>query len=422
MKKNNDKLIIIILILVFIFVIYRSSDFKLGEDYRERMYYDFKNYGSAIEELNEKLSGILITEDYAYLNERLYINEEILRGFKRSKYDAGKIGKFDYADDYDNVYRRFNNNINNILQDGIISSSEKEYIGTLYDYNIELISEYKSILESSYGRFEDNSEKKIINKIIKIYDEFSNKADKILNTEYYSILKDYKGDFSNFDFKRTEKFVVDIFSKVVPGRLLNYNNKVDINADKFIFTTHEDGENADTGTVYQEPQYRIEYDKASGEVYLRLTGRTVPTYVLKEEEVDSIAEDILARLNYEGFLYERTVSNFNIPELSSITYSYINKIDDIWDQQQNIELELDSYGLVRQLYIVDRDNDKGLYFVDIKEILDKIHKEADVNDICKVKNIRGEAEYIVKISYKGINYDLVFDGGSGNLKKSKLES
>lgn len=418
MKKNNDKLVIIILILAFIFVIYRNSDLKLGEDYRSRMYYDLKNYVREIEELNEKLSGILITEDYTNINEELYINDEILIGFERSRNDAGRIGNFDYINDYDDIYRRFNDNVGNISQDGITNSSEKEYINTLYDYNAELINIYKDILESSYGRGKDTDEKKIINRITKAYNEFSNKADEILDTEYYSILKKYKGDFSNLDFERIEKLVDDIFSKVVPGRLLNYNNKADINSDKFIFTTHEDGEKMDTGTVYQVPQYRIEYDKVSREIYLRLTGGIIPMYGLEEEEVDSIAQDILERLNYEGSLYERTVDNFNIPQLSSITYSYINKIDDIWDQQQKIKLVLDSYGLVHELHMQDRDDDKDLYFVDIKEILGKIHKEAKVNDIYRVKNIDGEAEYIVKLSYKGTNYDLVFDGVSGNLKRS----
>ncbi len=419
MKKNNDKLVIIILILFFVLTIYRNTGYKLGEDYRKRMYYDLKNYVSTIEELNEKLVGILITGNYANLNEELYISEEILRDFERSKSDAGRIGNFDYTNDYDNIYMRFNYSINNILQDGITSNSEKEYIDTLYNYNTELISQYKNILESIHGKFGDNSEKKVINKIIKVYNDFSNRADEILHTEYYSMLKDYKGDFSDFDFKKTEKLVDDIFSKVVPERILNYNNKADIYADKFIFTTHEDGEKMDTGIVYQVPQYRIEYDKAGREVYLTLVGGTIPTYVLKEEEVDSIAQDIIRRLNYEGFLYERTVSNFNIPQLSSITYSYINKIDDIWDQQQKIKLVLDSYGLVRELYMMDRDNDdRALYFVDIEEILNKIHKEAEINDIYKVKNIDGEAEYIVKLTFKGTNYELVFNGENGNLKKS----
>lgn len=417
MKNNNYKLILIILIFIFIFVIW-NPDLKISEGYKSRMYYDLKNYVSEIEELNEKLSGILITEGFDHLDKELYINNEILRSFERSKIDAGRIGNFDYTNDYDDIYRRFNDNIVNILYDETTSNSEKEYINTLYDYNTELISDYRGILESLHGRGKENGEKRIINKITKVYNEFSNKADEILNTEYYSMLKDYKGDFSNFDFNRAEKFVDDIFSKVVPGQILNYNNKADIYADKFIFTTHEDGEKMDTRTVYQVPQYRIEYDKEGREVYLTLVGGTIPTYVLKEEEVDSIAQDILERLNYEGFLYERTVSNFNIPQLSSITYSYINKIDDIWDQQQKIELVLDSCGFVQELRIVDRENAEGLYFVDIKEILSKIHKEADVNNIYKVKNIEGEAEYIVKLTYKGTNYNLVFDGGNGNLKKS----
>lgn len=417
MKKINYNFIYIILILAFIFIIYRNPDLRIGENYRNRMYYDLKNYAEEIKGFNEKLSGALIIEDYDYFDKELYISNEILINFRKSKTNAGKVRKFDYFNDYDDVYRRANDNISSIMRDGTVSSSEKEYINTLYDYNERIADEYKNILESlSDSSKKDIDENKAIKKITKIYNIFSNKAEEILNMEDYSMLKKYKGDFTNFDYDKAEKFVDDLFSKVVPGRVLDYNNKDDIYDDKFIFTTYED--EIKTGMVYQVPPYRIEYDKVSGEVSLRLAGRTIHGNTFKEEEIDSMVQDILARLGYEGVLCERTVSNFDLPDLSSITYSYINKVDDVWDQQQKIKLVMDAYGLVNEFYIMDGDDTENLHFIDSQEILNKIHKEADVNDIYKVKNIDGKAEYIAKMTYKGINYELIFDGTDGSLIKT----
>lgn len=83
MKKINYNFIYIILILAFIFIIYRNPDLRIGENYRNRMYYDLKNYAEEIKGFNEKLSGALIIEDYDYFDKELYINNEILINFRK---------------------------------------------------------------------------------------------------------------------------------------------------------------------------------------------------------------------------------------------------------------------------------------------------------------------------------------------------
>jgi len=234
------------------------------------------------------------------------------------------------------------------------------------------------------------------------------------------MLRNYSGDFSDFDTERAEKFVKDIFSKVVPGRRLTYNNMDNLNDYRLLFATY-DAEEVNASAINNDPQYELEYDKRSNEVYLRLVGRVVPTYVLKEEEVDSIAQDIIKRLNYQGDLYEKTVSNFNIPQLASIKYSYVNKIDDVWDKRQDMELELDSYGLVIQLHIFDSDGNADLDFIDISDITSLIQKQADINDIYKTRNIDGELEYIINVNYKDTDYDLIIDGTTGEFKSSQID-
>lgn len=411
MKKYTEKknIIIIVIILCAFTYLKLNPSILVSLDLKDRMYYDLKSYKEEIENLNYKLASSNITNNYD-LN-KLLINDKVLINFEKSKNDAATIGRYSLSYDYDDIYLRYNEIIIYALENGI-SESEQDYINTLYDYNVELIHEFNRLFEPLNSS--DNTRQKFYKNIINIYKEFSITADDILNTEDYSNLKSYKGDFSEFDMVRAEKFVMDTFSMVVPGRELNYNMD-DLYDDSLIFSTHAEGNNIDTKIRYREPQYEIKYDKKSREVYIRLVGSIIPSYFLKEEEIDIIAQDIVAKLNYKGSLIDKTVSNIGIPGLSSINYTYTNKNDDVWDKQQDLSIELDSYGLVRELHIVDSDDFTNIY-VDITDIIERIKEKADINDIYKIRNTIGELEYIVNITYKGTYYNIIIDGTTGELK------
>lgn len=416
MKKKNEKLKILTIVLIALvihFFLKLNPSCLVSSDLKRRMYNDFKSYESEIENLNKKLTSIIIANEYDI--NKLLINVEVLNNFSKSKNNAASIGGYGLRYDYDDIYLRYNENIQAILEDGIINDTEQVYINTLYDYNGEIIKEFNNLLQP-INNSRNNTIQKSYKNIINDYLEFSASADEILNTKNYKVLKDYRGDFSNFDLIRAETFIKDVFSKVVPKRELNYNNINDLNADSLIFTTHENGDDIDTGTIYEEPQYRIEYDKKSKEVYLRLTGKVIPSYVLEEEEIDSIAQDLIAKLNYKGVLNEKTVSNISVPQLSSITYSYTNKTDDVWDKQQDLNIGLDSYGLVRELYIIDSDDYMNIDFIDINKTINHIQKKAEINDIYKIRNISGELEYSININYKGTDYNMVINGITGEFK------
>lgn len=405
MKNQKWKNLLIIIVFIGLSLYLKlNPGILVSSDLKERMYYDFKSYKEEIEILNDKLASVIIADNYDI--NKLLLNDEVLNNFGKSKNNAARIGRYSLRYDYDDVYLRYNENIKNVLEDGFINETEEEYINTLYDYNDKVIYEFNKLMEP---------ENKGAKNIIDIYEEFSINADNVLNTENYGKLKSYRDDFSDFDIARAEEFVNDIFSKVVPGRQLNYNNLDDLNAESIVFTTHEDGDKIDGKIAYEEPQYRIEYDKRNRQVHLRLAARVIPTFVLKEEEIDSLAEDIIKRLNYKGALYEKKISNIAIPRLSSINYTYTNIIDDVWDKQQDLTIEFNSYGYVDTLYIVDSD-DYIDNFTDISKTINLIQKKADINEIYKIRNIKGDLEYIVKVNYKGTDYNMIIDGTSGEFK------
>lgn len=417
---DKDKLL---KVFIFSFILFSfwfvRSIIEVQDDYKNRMYYDFKNYKEEIEKLNEKLFGILVIEEYDNSKNNFFINDDVLIGFEKSKLDAGKMRDRTYFHDYQHLYRRVNIVMDNVLEDGIINKEEYEYINMLYDYNEIIINEFNKILSSINGDFEY---KKVKKDIAKVYDEFSIKADEVLNTINYSELKDFNGeDFSGFNYQRAEDFVVETFSKVVPGQSLNYNNKNDLNNEMLIFTTHAEGEELDIRIQNQSPQYKVKYNKQSKEVEIRLIGAIIPSMRLTEEELDSIAQEIISKFNYKGYLFDRKIVYDSYDgKLSSIEYTYKNKIDDVYDQQQEIKLELEYFGFVRELYIVDNDNKVVEFnFINSQEIINKINEEAVVKELIKFINVNGEEEYLVQIIYEGINYDIVFDGNNGNIKKYK---
>jgi len=402
MNNKKFKYLIIILAALIISLFFRlNPDYLTSADLKRRMYSDFKSYEKEIESLNRKLLSIIIADNYDV--NKLLLNDEVIKNFLKSKNDASRIKNKSSGFDYDDVYRKYNEIIQNILDDGIINDTEKVYISTLYDYNKEIIKNF-------------NTEDKSYKNIIKSYVDFSSSADEILNTQRYEILKEYRDDFSDFDLKRSEAFIKDVFSKVVPGRKLNYNNMDDIYADSVIFTTLKDGNAIESGKIYEEIPYQIEYNKNSREVHLRALGRIVPSYTFSEEEIDVIVRDIITRLDYKGVLDEKSVSNIDVPQMSSIKYSYIYKADDVHDKQQDLNIELDSYGLVNSLYIIDSDDYKNTEFTDISETIRHIEENSEINSIHKIRNISGELEYIIYINYKGTNYSMVMDGITGKYK------
>lgn len=138
MKKANEKLKFIVIILVTLSIslfLKLNPSYTVSSDFKIRMYSDFKSYKEQMESLNDKLVSIIIVNERD-LN-KLLLNDEALNNFVKSKYDAARIGKYSLHSDYVDIYQRYNENIEYILEDRFINESEQAYIHTLYDYNVE---------------------------------------------------------------------------------------------------------------------------------------------------------------------------------------------------------------------------------------------------------------------------------------------
>lgn len=417
MNADTKKIIFKILIVCYVscsLCIMFSS--RISGDYKSRMYYDFKDFGSALEEFNDELFGILIVKDYE-LNNKILFNKHALKSFERSKLYSSKFGSRLSFYDFEDMYTRTNEVIVNIFKDGIVSKSEQKYIITLYDYNKELIDNYKGIFGLLYDSYNVNLKRKLKRNINSAYADFCENADAKLNSEKYMYLINYQGDYSDFNYIRAENFIYEIFSKLVPNQQLKYNNVNEVNSDMLVYKTHANDDGVNILEKNPEPQYEVEYNKETKELTVRLFSYIVPPQRLKEEEIDSLADEIIKKFNYDGFLYERELTVDSEGELNRINYLYINKIGDVYDKQQEVRISITSYGIVDEFYIVDYDSaDCEHNFIDSEEILHKINDNAEVIGIYKVKNIKNEVEYLVQLLYEEVNYDLVFNGATGQIK------
>jgi len=437
MENNNKKLIVNIFIFILLFggtfYVVRTN-LNQHDELNSRMYYDFENYGKALEELNDDLARIIVLMDCSFSEKKAFMNEIVLQNYRISKMFTADVRNYKFFHEYQYLYRDVDDVMDNIFIDDSISPSEERYLRALYNYNGALINDYIEFLGTEYDGYDYDQLKKLQNKIADIYEDFSNKAESLLDTEEYSFLKGYKGDFAEADFLRANKFAEEIFSKIVPNQSLAYDNRDEVNNDKFIFTTNEDNEGIDITDQDQDIQYSVEYKKYSKEVRLSLTSYTMfePSQKYAEEELDALAEEIISKFDNTGYLYDKEVvystdddsfsSNSKLVNskenkiLSSITYSYIERIDDVYDEQRKILLTLESCGLLSDFYIIDRDDviiDPPM--IQKEEILEKIKPEYAIQDIIKVRNLSEEMEYEVHLSYQNTNYAAVFDGDTGGL-------
>jgi hypothetical protein len=125
--------------------------------------------------------------------------------------------------------------------------------------------EYKSIVGTAYNGFDfdeqEELEKNIVKNIVKIYNKYSKKSGELLDTEKYSFMKDYRGNFSgeNFNevnFEDAKKYCEEVFSKLFKDGLLQTDNSSERNADAYMFKTKL---SSTTSAIGEDPVYSVEF-------------------------------------------------------------------------------------------------------------------------------------------------------------------
>lgn len=420
MKKRSKEIIYILLQAIIMMAIghYGKIYVEGYRDLKDGMYDDFKDFGIELKLFNDQLSKILIVEDDDVNKEKVFIDENIVGDFYRSNYDASKRSKGRSLDDYLFMYWHVNEVIYNILSDKTITLSEEKYLRSLYTYTDELIKEYNDIVKDVQSDFDFDNIRKLQKRIIPIYNDYSKKADTLLNTPAYSFLKEYEGDFQKRDFEEVKAYCEEIFSKLVKNQALKYDNQHEVNKDQYVLKT-----SLKTGlpTSYSELQredvdYEVRYNKKTKQVVVKAVSYIVPSKKYTEEQIDNMANDTILKFNENAINYDKKIKYDEKGKIHYITYDYIEKVNDVYDEMKKIEMHIEGHGLVSQFEIMYPYN-KAIILPRIgkEEIISKIDKAAEIKDISIIRNIEGRIEYAVHLKYGDTLYEAVFDGKTGNL-------
>ncbi|MFT5872536.1 MAG: hypothetical protein ACI8WT_001467 [Clostridium sp.] len=398
-----------------------------SEDLKNRMFYDFRDFGTELENFNDQISQTLKIDNYN--KEEEFINSEIVFNFYRSNMNAGHFSKGPYMYDYLTFLQSDANEvIKNILSDELISPQEKKYLESLYSYNDDLIKECKSIIGTAYKDFDFDKQKEIKKNIVKIYNNYYEKSENLLNTEKYSFIKAYRGDLSGKDFnevnfEEAKKYCNELFLKLIKNKSLQEDNSLDRNIEKYTFITSS----SSTGHgINDEPVWKVEFNKKTKEVSIRATSfTTFPTANngFTEQELDSMAKEIVAKFSNSAFRYYKKINyeeNSNSEKsikIRNIKYSYVEEINGIYDGMKKIDICLERQGLISEFQIVYPYNENIIApIVSKEEILKKIQPGSEITDVLTIRNIEGKTEYEVHLKDNNTIYAAVFDGQKGDLK------
>ncbi|SHI45418.1 hypothetical protein [Lutispora thermophila] len=386
-------------------------------DLKSIMYYDFDHFGKELENLNDNICQLLLL-DHTFNENNEFINKNILRNLTRSNLYTSDYGDGKTIYDFYEFYFQLDDNIKSIISDSSIDVSEQRYLEILYDYNTELIKEHKSIMGDLNDNWNIKKYKQIKRDIIKIYSSYCQKADDLLNNDKYIMLKSYKGSFKDDDLEEAKFYCEQIFSKLVEPKPLEYDNNSGQYIDVYRFYTNtETSYEKKPGIRDNEVKYEILYEKNTGKITVQAIEFWVPSNIYSENELDNRADTIVSRFNDRVFLYDKQSKYDDEGKLDSIAYSYIRKIDDIYDEMEKITLVIESHGIISKFEIIHHENKEiTMPSINKEDIINKLNDKCQVKEIILIRNIAGQLEYEAHVEYKGTLYSIVFDGDNGHLK------
>ncbi|MBF8984092.1 hypothetical protein IZY60_11135 [Lutibacter sp. B2] len=419
-KSNKKALCYIACWIIFLIVFYYGKGHVKGYDeLRARMYNDFENFGTELEILNDHLSQTLVLNQHDFNKEKKFVNRNVMLNFWRSDNDAADLGKGKMFNHYTDMYLEVNDVIYNIVADEIITTAERKYLESLYTYNNELLKEYNHVVGDIRTNWDYDKIRKSEKKIVKTYNDFSQKAENLLETPKYSFLKEYKGDFKEADCESAKSYCEEVFSKLVKDQTLKYNNKDEVNTEEYVFET-----SLKTGlpTTLKELQsddveYKVSYDKETKKVVVRAVSYSTTPSIRKytEDELDKMANDVISKFYKNASKYDKNIDYEKGRKIDYIKYYYMEKTNGIYDETKKIEMNIEAHGLVSNLEIM-HPNEQEIIMPTIskEEIVAKIDKDAEIIDCIVVRNIEGKTDYVVHLRYKDTLFEAVFDGETGN--------
>ncbi len=405
-------------IMSVILVILLANSFiqnrNLNKYVHERVDKDLSQAIDELEQMNEAIFGLYMgaafEEDHKIDTEHIFnlglFQEEIEKIFKLSQ------GPFRWYD-----LDRVEWNINDINKKGYLSKEDEKYLKSFHNYNKRLIQAYHEILNKN--KIDENSFDIEHKKIKKVYKAFMEDANRMAMEEEYRRIRRYRvykeegktmrnneKAKTSISLKEANELGVKVLERLFHEEALLTKEK-DSETDEYTFSNKwEDGKDKNL--------YSISIDKEKGSFSMYKRSQLV-TNTLSEEEIDKKAreiKDIVVPKNY--VCYERK-KRLNEGKLEEIEYKFIEKINSVYNEFHIIEMQINCYGALSDLYISDPLNEKMLIEkpkLTKEDILSKLSK-GKIENILLVKDKKGQLEYRVFIDFNEDIYTYIFDGNTG---------
>ncbi|QZY53917.1 hypothetical protein [Crassaminicella profunda] len=411
-NKTHLKIIILVLLLLLGHLFYRNGKIKEYAD--ERIFMDLEDSIETLGKMNDDigkiiLDDVVIQRDYHINNESIFaldiLDDEIRDAYGLDLYSKWLrfVGSADYK-------------IDCIVEDGRLNEKEKSYLKALHMYNKEVIDAYDKIL-GKYGL----NELTILNgkhkgkNTIKIYEEFCKSTNKISRDEKYKILREYrpyeeKKIVENISMEEAKEIGNKIFKKLFPEDEVVYREDTRKNESEYTFinqSSKKDDHNS----------YRIEVNKTDGDIRIWKNVQ-YHTNAVSEKVMDQKGKEIAALFiddTYNCYKKEKHYDIDNVHLIDRIDYNFIKKVDNIYDEMEEVKISINRFGAVDQLYLA---NPTGKVKEIIKpklkkeEILSKI-KNGVIKECILVRMRDGQLVYEVFVDLDHILYTYTFDANTG---------
>ncbi|QZY56405.1 hypothetical protein [Crassaminicella profunda] len=411
MKKKIKKIMnIIFYIVVILLAQYAFPDYMdMKHDINTSLYKSYRNFKWYLGAYNENIAELLLTSEknYEEIYNKLYLGKYTVFALEEAnRYIFNKNNK-DVKDDYIDFYLKDTREyIKNIIEDNIITDDEKKYLMILYDFNKKVIALNEEI--------EYDATKKLFYKG-KNYMNFSEKVDTLLKSEKYAFLRNplKKEKYESISVHEAIKLTQEIVDKVFPYDFkIVYDEKSQFEPDTYYFNSFF--RNVDEFSN----RYSFTYNKKYNIVDIDLSSWIVDKKVKSEKTIDTIAKDIFEKMDDGHYInYKRDVDYCDY-RICDITYSYIRKIDDLYDETKQFELNIKGNGDFGSFRMENMLPLKNIKKPKLKkeEILSKLDKKLNVKKCILIRNRNSKLEYEVQININDKMYAIIFDANTGKQK------
>ncbi|WFD11504.1 hypothetical protein [Tepidibacter hydrothermalis] len=401
--------VVLLIISINLFMLNRNSNKYVYESVDRNL----KKAITELENMNEVIFNIYMQEN----SEKEYkIHTNYIGALAREDREIRdiyniKYGAFDWFE-----LEIINWNIRDIKDKKNLTKEDEQYLKTVHKYNKELIKAYYKVLDDNDMRLN-----KDYGKLKKEYKEFITQANKISMKKEYSKLRKYKVRESegteNIEAKKeknrvslqeAKELTTEVLQKIFKEKPVIIEDKKSRENTYEFYNEWEDGKDKNS--------YNISVGKEDGSFSMYRSSQLV-TAVVSEENLEQKAIEIKDIFVPKDYVCYEKKKRFDEGNLDEINYKFIRKVDDVYDESHQIQIEMNCYGSLSDLRISDPLNYKVVNIekpkVAKKDIVSKLTK-GNVINVILVKNTDEELEYRVFIELNEEIYTYIFNANTGD--------